>query len=239
MIVTGLLHGLLAGNFADTGISDIRVGEVLFSFNWGTLCFILSVLLALSYVIRRRLKKSWMKVHRIFVVGMFIIVVLHVIDVGIQLPARILKGKTGTAYEQEQLKEQVNESISFSGAQLQDGVYEGSAQGFKDIIQVSVTVENGMVTDILVTQENDTPSYFERAKAVIEEVINKQSLNVDAVSGATYSSAGILNAVKNALEDAVIDGQLEYKAPSGDMQMPGRPDHKHGGRRGKHRENYI
>ena len=50
LIVTGLMHGLLAGNFADTSISDIRIGEVLLSFNWGTLCFILSVLLALSYL---------------------------------------------------------------------------------------------------------------------------------------------------------------------------------------------
>lgn len=235
LIVTGLLHGLLAGNFADTSISNIRIGEVLFSFNWGTFCFILSVLLALSYVTRRILKKNWMNVHRILTIGMLITVVLHVVDVGIQLPARILSGKTDTSYEQGELKDQVNESISFSGAQLQDGVYEGSAQGYKDSIEVSVTVEDGMVTDIQVTKENDTPSYFERAKTVIEEIINKQSLNVDAVSGATYSSAGILNAVNNALEAAVIDGQLEYEAPSDDRQIPGKPDHKHG----EHRKDYI
>ena len=49
--------------------------------------------------------------------------------------------------------------------------------------------------------------------------------NVDAVSGATYSSAGILNAVNNALEAAVIDGQLEYEAPSDDRQTPEKPNH--------------
>ena len=239
LIVIGLLHGLLAGNFADTSISDIRIGEVLLSFNWGTLCFILSVLLALSYAARRILKKKWMNVHRILTIGMLITVVLHVVDVGIQLPDRILSGKTDTSYEQGELKDQVNESISFSGAQLQDGVYEGRAQGFKGEIQVSVTVENGKVTDIEITKENDTPNYFKRAKTVIEEIINKQSLNVDAVSGATYSSAGILNAVNNALEAAVIDGQLEYEAPSDDRQTPEKPNHKPGGQHGEHRKDYI
>lgn len=239
LIAIGLLHGLLAGNFADTSISDIRLGEVLFSLNWGTLCFILSVLLAVSYAARRILKKNWMNVHRILTIGMLITVVLHVMDVGIQLPARILSGVTDTSYEQEALKDQVNGSISFSGAQLQDGVFEGSAQGFKDEIQVSVTVEKGRVTDIEITKENDTPKYFERAKTVIEEIIDKQSLNVDAVSGATYSSAGILSAVNDALEAAVIDGQLEYEEPSENMQMPDNPEHKNGVHHKKHGKDYI
>ena len=51
----------------------------------------------------------------------------------------------------------------------------------------------------------------DRALAVIDSVINSQSLDVDTVYGATYSSAGIINAVKNALENAVINGELEYK----------------------------
>ena len=48
----------------------------------------------------------------------------------------------------------------------------------------------------------------DRALAVIDSVINSQSLDVDTVSGATYSSAGIINAVKNTLENAVINGEL-------------------------------
>ena len=63
--------------------------------------------------------------------------------------------------------------------------------------------------------------------------------NVDAVSGATYSSAGILNAVNNALDAAVIDGQLEYEAPSDDRQTPEKPNHKPGGQHGEHRKDYI
>ena len=51
----------------------------------------------------------------------------------------------------------------------------------------------------------------DRALTVIDSVINSQSLDVGTVSGATYSSAGIINAVKNALENAVINGELENK----------------------------
>ena len=57
--------------------------------------------------------------------------------------------------------------------------------------------------------QNDTPEFFERAKAIIDDVMDEQSLEVDTVSGATYSSASILNAVSNALESAVEEGELE------------------------------
>ncbi|MGN1167287.1 MAG: hypothetical protein ACI4S2_12770 [Lachnospiraceae bacterium] len=85
MVFTGLLHGLLAGNFGDTKLSEARIGVALFSFNWGTICFVVSVLLGLSYLIRKRLKKNWMKVHRILTVCLLVCLMLHVVEVGIQL----------------------------------------------------------------------------------------------------------------------------------------------------------
>ena len=59
MILVGLAHGLLAGNFAGTRLPDARIGTVLFSFNWGTACFLVSIMLGLSYLFRRVLKKRW------------------------------------------------------------------------------------------------------------------------------------------------------------------------------------
>lgn len=81
-----------------------------------------------------------------------------------------------------------------------DGTYTGTAGGFLGDITVSVTVTDGSITAIDVTEQKDTSSYWERAEAVISEIIAANGTEgVDAVSGATYSSEGIINAVKNAL----------------------------------------
>lgn len=68
-------------------------------------------------------------------------------------------------------------------------------------MEVQVTVEKQKVTDISILSYCDTEEYFFRAApAVIEQMKAEQSLNVDAVSGATYSSNGVIHAVANALE---------------------------------------
>ena len=84
-----------------------------------------------------------------------------------------------------------------------DGTYTGSAAGFGGNIGVSVTVKNGKITAVNVTSASgETASYLSSAKGVISKILSKQSPNVDTVSGATYSSNGIINAVKNALGKA-------------------------------------
>ncbi len=83
---------------------------------------------------------------------------------------------------------------------LADGTYEGSGVGYAGRIRVTVTLKDKTITAIDITEnEADTASFFDRAKGVIPQIISTQSLNVDTVSGATYSSRGIINAVKNAL----------------------------------------
>ena len=62
-------------------------------------------------------------------------------------------------------------------------------------------------------------------------MIGGQSLEVDTVSGATYSSAGILNAVEQALESAVVDGELQKN----DTELPTDFHHGHGEKRRKNR----
>ena len=84
---------------------------------------------------------------------------------------------------------------------LTDGIYTGSADAFRGDMEVQVTVEKQKVTDISILSYCDTEEYFFRAApAVIEQMKAEQSLNVDAVSGATYSSNGVIHAVANALE---------------------------------------
>lgn len=84
-----------------------------------------------------------------------------------------------------------------------DGTYTGTADGFRPNMQLSVTIKNNKITNISVVSTNDSRGYFDQAfNTVSSEIINAQSTNADTVSGATYSSRGIINAVKAALEQA-------------------------------------
>jgi uncharacterized protein with FMN-binding domain/NAD-dependent dihydropyrimidine dehydrogenase PreA subunit len=86
-----------------------------------------------------------------------------------------------------------------------DGTYTGTGTGFRGQTKVSVTIANGLITDITVVSYSDDTQYFSRAKStVISKIISQQSTNVSAVSGATYSSKGIMNAVENALSGALV-----------------------------------
>ena len=88
----------------------------------------------------------------------------------------------------------------------QDGTYQGSAAGFGGTITVQVTISGGKITAIdILSAAGETPSYLEAAKSVIAKIISGQTPNVDAVSGATYSSNGIIQAVQNALAQAAKD----------------------------------
>ena len=91
-------------------------------------------------------------------------------------------------------------------AAYKDGTYTGSAQGFGGTISVAVTILDGKIADLRVTSASgETEPYFSRAKAVVSRVLSAGTPNVDAVSGATFSSAGILNAAKQALNKAAAN----------------------------------
>ena len=92
--------------------------------------------------------------------------------------------------------------VSESGT-WKDGTYSGSGKGFGGTISVKVTVEDGKISAIDVTSASgETASYFSKAKGIIPKMISGQTTNVDAASGATYSSNGIITAVRNALSKA-------------------------------------
>ena len=93
-----------------------------------------------------------------------------------------------------------------------DGIYTAEAIGFEGKITVQVTVAEDKITDITVLSAEDEEEYLSQAKRVIPAILEGQSPNVDAVSGATYSSTGILNAVKLALAKAAI-APAEEAAP--------------------------
>ena len=79
----------------------------------------------------------------------------------------------------------------------------GSAQGFGGAIEVQVTLKDDEITDIQVTSASGEDSaYLSQAQSVISSIISAQSTDVDTVSGATFSSTGIINAVIDAIGKA-------------------------------------
>lgn len=84
-----------------------------------------------------------------------------------------------------------------------DGTYEGEGQGFGGKVVVEVTIENGEITCIEVKEaQKEDSAYLEMAKDIIEDIVDAQSADVDTISGATFSSTGIREAVTQALEKA-------------------------------------
>ena len=84
-----------------------------------------------------------------------------------------------------------------------DGTYTGEAQGYGGTVAVELTVENGKITDLTITSaEKEDTAYLDAASAVIDSILEQQSTDVDTVSGATFSSNGILHAAEDALRKA-------------------------------------
>ena len=87
-----------------------------------------------------------------------------------------------------------------------DGVYYGSGTGFGGAMQAKVTIQDGKIAGIEIVSHSDGASYMSRANGVISAILASQSTNVDTVSGATYSSVGIIQAVRSALSQAAVNG---------------------------------
>lgn len=85
-----------------------------------------------------------------------------------------------------------------------DGTYYGTGTGFGGTLKVKVEISGGKITSIQIMENQDGSEYISKASALINTIIQNQSTNVDTVSGATYSSAGIIQAVRNALSQAAV-----------------------------------
>mgnify|MGYP000003294193 FL=1 len=109
-----------------------------------------------------------------------------------------IKKKTKKATKTESKKKAAKGNFD-----LEDGTYTGEGQGFGGKVVVEVTIENGEITCIEVKEaQKEDSAYLEMAKDIIEDIVDAQSADVDTISGATFSSTGIREAVTQALEKA-------------------------------------
>lgn len=94
---------------------------------------------------------------------------------------------------------QQNAQIEGIAEGLSDGVYYGSGEGYQSTITVAVTVASGKITDVRIVSHADDAAYVERAEKLIPSILSQQTADVDTISGVTYSSKGIIAAVKDAM----------------------------------------
>lgn len=244
IIITGLSHGILS-SFS------------VLSFNMGTLLFVIFILLALSFIFRKIFSKgtTWMKIHRILTGFTFVLLLLHLVEVGgfvgidgIKAAITNDSSQTNAAADEETEKltpmEDTDESFeneaetdtedskedvsteetsadavtskdtatsdenatasSASGPYI-DGTYTGMADGFRPGLTVEVVIENGYIAsvDVVAHNEKNERYYGEPIAVIPEEIVAAQSTDVDTVTGATFTSNGIKNAVNNALANAL------------------------------------
>lgn len=114
--------------------------------------------------------------------------------------------------EETKEKKEEKKTAAKGSFDLEDGVYKGTGTGYAGDITVSVQIKDKQIVSIDILSSSDDEAFFSRAKAVIDKIIEGQTLDVDTVSGATFSSRGIISAVKNALtgeKDNSTTGQAQ------------------------------
>jgi uncharacterized protein with FMN-binding domain len=215
LILVAALHG-------------VRSSDALLSLNLGTYAWIFSILLALSYLLRKPLSQfhQWMKVHRYLSVTYVILMLLHINDVGSILlddlfaKEEVTHTVTLNSSEQSQSAEtldteSVNTLLNEHYGSFQDGTYSADATGYNPGLKVEIVIENNVLTSITILDHNEERSkFYQPAMDQIPSLIlNSQSLDMDIVTGSTFTSTGILNAVNNALSQALKEGTLPELLP--------------------------
>ena len=158
--------------------------------------FIIGIIMTLSIaatiVSRIRAKsigKNWIKLHRAFTIITCICLLAHV-WLGVSSFSKYQKAISTITIENVQL------------SQVADGTYEGEYDAGYIYAKVAVTVDNGKLSDVVILEhrkERGAP-----AEKITEDIVSKQTLLVDAVSGATNSSEVLLKATENALKKGLI-----------------------------------
>ena len=95
---------------------------------------------------------------------------------------------------------------AFMGAAVASPVVqEGTGVGKHGDVKVAVTFDNGKIQDIKVLSQKENPVLAQRVfKDLRQEVIDTNSVDVDVISGASFSSKGLLDAVSDAAKKAGV-----------------------------------
>lgn len=115
----------------------------------------------------------------------------------------------GSAAEETKAPDTEAEALNFTA-----GTYTGTAAGLSGDVTVNVTFSEDAITDIQVGENNETAYLMKTVSQVVPaRILEAQSLSVDTVTGATYASRGVINAVADCVEQAGGDVEAMSAAP--------------------------
>lgn len=134
---------------------------------------------------------------RLFIVKLCNVVLVAVLVAGFSLWANQTAAADAAVQEQITAAERAANRGPFGT----DGTFTGSAQGYGGPVTMQVVIKDGYIDDVQVlSAPNEDAPYLEQAVALLDVIKEQQTVNVDTISGCTYSSVGILNGTKEALE---------------------------------------
>lgn len=118
-----------------------------------------------------------------------------------------LQDEQGENQDLESYKEEDNQIKEESIRKIYlDGEYEGFGVGYRPGLRVKVSVFEDKIKDVEILSHRETRGYYEESFELIpSQIIERQSTDVDSISGATDTVDGIVSAVENALRKAKID----------------------------------
>jgi len=109
--------------------------------------------------------------------------------------------------------------IADQEAGLQDGVYQGQAEGAQGEIVLAITVDNGDIVDLEILEEQETEHLAQPAYEELEaQLLREQSADLDVVSGATYTSEAFMEALQVAIDKASPAADNESDFEDGEFQ---------------------
>ncbi|MCR8745156.1 FMN-binding protein [Romboutsia lituseburensis] len=197
LIVVGMIHGI----FSSTGLSSINIGIV---------CWTVAILLGINWMLRKYFNKPsmWIKYHRILTILFLLTMIFHIVDVKKQDILEFKNEIFSILYRDNKKIKHDEESTTpikiNDNYNLNDGTYQGKANGLGPNLVLNVTVKDNKIKDTEITSHNErNESYYGwPIKEISKSIIESQTLDIDAISGATYTSNGIVDAVKDALDKA-------------------------------------
>ena len=185
-LMSSLIHGILSS-------------YSIISFNYGTICLIIGLLLWYTFIEKKHIGKTWIQKHRELTVLLITVTVLHIFEVG---------GFIGFDRVINSIKSDLNPKTNKTDMNIssdyKDGVYEGTGYGYRPDLKVLVTIKDGLIKDISIVSHNEVGEKFYKPAFdyIPKKIIDKQTYDIDAVSGSTYSSNGVIEAVEDALSKA-------------------------------------
>ncbi len=145
---------------------------------------VMLLMMLVGYLSRRKLGKVWIKMHRYGAVIALALLLCHIVTYNID-------------FMNYQKSISTIRLQGMDASKLRDGSYEGEYDAGYIYAKVRVAVEDGKITDITILKHENERG--KPAEAILQEIIARQTTDVDAVSGATNSSKVLKKAVEQAL----------------------------------------